>query len=160
MLADADQGRPAPDWIATTGLAHRLPRPLATLLGMLPQLSRYTLVSALALGLDFLVYLSLAGAGMRATLAGVIGYSAGMVLHYALSRRFVFDTAGSAKSERRRFMEFVVSGLVGIVLTAAIIAAATDILQLGVLVAKIIAVGVSFLTVFALRKSVVFASGA
>ena len=57
------------------------------------------------------------------TLSGVVGYACGIVLHYQLSRRFVFATAASQKSAHRRFVEFVASGLIGLAVTAAVIAA-------------------------------------
>src|ERR1700704_3672639 len=75
-------------------------RSLERLRAMAPQLSRYAAVSALALGLDFGVFLALNGAMGHPTLAGVVGYACGIVLHYQLSRRFVFANAASAKSAR------------------------------------------------------------
>ena len=66
-------------------------------LGLVPQLSRYTLVSALALVLDFTVYLLLAAGGMAGALAGAIGYACGLALHYMLSVRYVFDAAGRSQ---------------------------------------------------------------
>jgi len=54
-------------------------------LGLLPQFSRYTLVSALALVLDFTVYLLFAAGGTTGALAGAIGYACGLALHYLLS---------------------------------------------------------------------------
>ena len=59
--------------------------PAAALIAVAPQLSRYALVSALALALDFAVYLALTTLAVRPALAGVIGYAAGTVLHYLLS---------------------------------------------------------------------------
>ena len=102
-------------------------RALEPLRAIAPQLSRYAAVSALALGLDFAVFLALNSAIGYPTLSGVVGYVCGIVLHYQSSRIFVFATATSAKSAHRRFVEFVVSGLIGLALTAAVIAAATGI---------------------------------
>lgn len=144
-------------WIAQSGLASHLPPIAIRLLGLANQLSRYTVVSALALLLDFAVYLSLEDAGMRAAAAGVAGYVAGMVLHFSLSTRYVFKKQARGKTEARRFAEFLMSGLVGIVLTAAVIELATAHLDLAPLYAKLAAVVLSFLTVFLLRRSVVFA---
>jgi putative flippase GtrA len=125
---------------------------------LMPQLSRYGVVSVGALAADFSVYIALFSAAVAASLAGVAGYAVGMVVHYFLSSRFVFKTQGSRKSERRRFVEFLLSGLVGITLTGFIIAIATGAFGVAPIAAKIVAASVSFAAVFAIRRSVVFAA--
>lgn len=128
--------------------------------GLLPQLSRYTVVSVLALGLDFLLFLTLTHAGVaKAAIAGVIGYSAGLVLHFLLSSRYVFNVANAGKSQARLFAEFAATGLVGVLITWAVIALATDIGHLPPVIGKAGAVVVSFAAVFVLRRSVVFTGG-
>jgi putative flippase GtrA len=131
---------------------HDVPR-----LAVLPQLSRYAIVSAMALALDFAVFLSLNAAFGHPTLAGVIGYGCGIVLHYFLSRHFVFNAMRSKKSAHRLFTEFVASGLIGLAVTAGVIALATTLLGWPAIVAKIAAVGASFVGVFLVRRTVVFA---
>ena len=141
------------------GVAANAPRLFRPMIALAPQLSRYSAVSALALGLDFVVYLALVGSGFAAPLAGAIGYAIGLTLHYALSARFVFDARATRKSDGRLFGEFAMSGLVGLFITASIIAIATEMLHLGALAAKMLAAGASFLAVFLLRRSVVFGGG-
>ena len=131
---------------------------LAPLLAVLPQFSRYTLVSALALVLDFFIYLLIAAGGTRLAVAGVIGYACGLGLHYLLSVRFVFDPHAADKAQSRLLAEFVLSGLAGMAITALVLAFAADLGGLPLLPAKMLAVGASFLVVFALRRGVVFAS--
>ena len=128
------------------------------LIGILHQLGRYTFVSAAALALDVAIYAILVGAGWRAALAGAIGYAIGLALHFSLSTRFVFDASRTAKSSWRLFAEFVATGLVGIAITAAIIALATEILHLGAALAKLAAVAASFAAVYLMRRSIVFAA--
>ncbi len=130
---------------------HDIPR-----LAVVPQLSRYAIVSALALALDFGVFLGLNSALGYPTLAGVVGYSCGIVLHYFLSRHFVFWAARSKKSAHRLFSEFLVSGLIGLAVTAGVIAAATGVLGLSAIVAKLLAVAASFIGVFLIRRTIVF----
>jgi putative flippase GtrA len=132
-------------------------RKLAVVPGMLPQFSRYALVSALALILDFAIYLLLAAGGTKVALAGALGYACGLALHYVLSVRYVFDARAAHKGQSRLFAEFAVSGFAGIAITALVIAAAVDTGGMPLLPAKALAVGVSFLVVFVLRRSVVFA---
>lgn len=139
-------------------LASRLLPIVAPVLALLPQLSRYTIVSALALMLDFTAYLLLAAGGMTGALAGAIGYACGLALHYLLSVRFVFDAAAAHKRRSRLITEFALSGLAGMAITALVIAATVDLGGMPLLPAKILAVGTSFLVVFALRRGVVFVS--
>jgi putative flippase GtrA len=106
--------------------ADRVPRTrlhpkLAPALTILPQFSRYTLVSGLALILDFAVYLLLAAGGMQVALAGALGYACGLALHYMLSVRYVFDARAAHKGQSRLFAEFAVSGLAGMAITALVI---------------------------------------
>lgn len=123
-----------------------------------PQLSRYVLVSALALAVDFVVFLTLAGAVMRPSLAGAAGYAVGLAVHYALSLRHVFDARSTAKSEMRLVSEFILSGIAGLAITTIVIAAATELAHLPPLAAKMAAVVASFLVVYALRRCLVFAA--
>jgi putative flippase GtrA len=145
-----DGGMPQTDFIAA------LPRALRSA-GVMPQLSRYALVSVLALALDFAVFLLVNRTIGLATLAGVVGYGCGIILHYYLSRRFVFAAAGSQKSAHRLFSEFVASGLVGLAVTAGVIALATGPLGLSPIMAKVLAVAASFVGVYVIRRTIVFA---
>lgn len=95
--------------------------------------------------------------GTRAAVAGIVGYSFGLVLHYVLSIRYVFQTDVSIKGGLRRFVEFVLSGLIGVAITWLIIAVATEVLHLPALIGKVAAVGTSFVIVFLLRRGIVFA---
>jgi putative flippase GtrA len=125
-----------------------------------PQLSRYAGASVLALGLDFAAYLALLASGFPAPLAGAIGYTMGMTLHYSLSSRFVFDRAATAKAEARLFGEFALSGAAGLAVTALVISGATEVLGASAIEAKVLAAASSFLVVFSLRRTVVFAARA
>jgi putative flippase GtrA len=139
--------------VTVTDLMSRVERIRRTL----PKLSRYTLVSVAALGLDFTVYLALLDAVGFPTFAGVAGYTAGLLLHYNLSVRYVFDAAATQKSMRRTFAEFAASGLVGLGVTASVIWVTTSYLGVPAIAAKGLAVVVSFLAVFMMRHAIVFA---
>ena len=154
-VADSVHSRSDRERLACTQL---IPVRLRGLASIAPQLSRYTLVSALALALDFALYLALTSLAVWPPLAGVLGYAAGTVLHYLLSVRFVFDARATDKAHARLFSEFAVTGVSGMAATAIVIAAATDLAGLSALPAKALAAGVSFLLVFALRRAVVFSA--
>jgi putative flippase GtrA len=146
-----DGGMPQMDFVAS------LVRALRSSRAVMPQLSRYALVSALALAVDFTVFLVLNGMLGYPTLSGVAGYACGIIVHYQFSRRFVFDAARCEKSSHRLFSEFVASGLLGLAITAGIIAFATSALGLAPIAAKVLAAGASFIGVFLIRRTVVFA---
>lgn len=139
-------------------LAQWMQEGMRRLAGIAPQLSRYALASALALALDFALFLVLTSLSVWAPLAGVAGYAAGTVLHYLLSVRFVFDARATEKPHARLFGEFAVTGVSGMAATAGVIAAATDAAGLSPLPAKVLAAGISFLLVFLLRRGVVFST--
>jgi putative flippase GtrA len=124
---------------------------------LLPQLSRYSIVSTVALGVDFGTYVALCTLAINAPLAGIVGYAAGMLGHYFLSSTLVFDIAQSRKSASRRLTEFVFSGMLGLMLTGLIIAVLTEHFSVGPLAAKLFAVLVSFTAVFLMRRWFVFA---
>jgi putative flippase GtrA len=122
-----------------------------------PQLSRYSIASAVALGVDFGVYIALCALTVKAPLAGIVGYAAGMLVHYILSSNLVFDVAQSPKSASRRLTEFVFSGVFGLILTGSTIAVLTELFSIAPLAAKVFAVLVSFTAVFLIRRWFVFA---
>jgi len=124
--------------------------------GIVPQLSRYSVASALALALDFAVYLTLTGSAVPPPVAGVVGYALGTALHFLLSTRFVFDARATDKLHARLLGEFALSGIAGIGITALVIALATEAAGLAALPAKVLAAGASFIIVFGLRRAVVF----
>ena len=124
---------------------------------LIPELSHYTVVSIVALGMDLAVFNAVLFSSMRASLAGIIGYTAGLGVHYVLSRRFVFTAADTAKGDLRRFGEFALTGCVGLAMTWGVIALATDVAHLPAMFGKIVAVGTSFVVVFLLRRGIVFA---
>ncbi len=132
---------------------------LQPLLQRAPQFSRYVVVSVVALGVDFAVFLSLTHfEALKASWAGVAGYAAGLALHFLLSSRFVFERRGLTKSQRRLLAEFAASGLIGIAITWSIIAISVEILGLPPIAGKVLAVGISFVAVYRLRRAVVFKS--
>jgi putative flippase GtrA len=124
---------------------------------VVPQLSRYSVVSIAALATDVLVYISLCALAVNVPVAGIIGYAVGMIAHYALSTAFVFDVAHARKSAPRRLAEFAGSGLLGLMLTGFIIAAMTDYFAASAIAAKVVAIIISFLAVFLVRRCIVFA---
>lgn len=125
-----------------------------------PQLSRYTVVSLVALCVDLAIYRGLTVGGARAVSAGVVAYLIGGVVHYVLSAQFVFDVAASSKPAARRFGEFWLSGVLGLAITAGMIWIGADLLKLPPMLAKLAAVGFSFVAMYIVRRNIVFAQSA
>jgi putative flippase GtrA len=119
---------------------------------------RYLVVSATALACDVAVYAALIGSGMRATAAGAAGYTFGMLVHYALSTRWVFPDAGGMRRTAPTLAKFLATGLLGLATTAAIIDVLTREHLVGAFAAKAAAVGAAYVIVFLLRRTYVFAT--
>lgn len=130
---------------------------IARALAPVPIYLRYVAASLLALGADMGVFLAALDSGIPATAASAIGYSAGIVAHWLVSSRLVFDASPTDGAERHRQKAlFVMTAFVGLGLTVAIIAAATR-AGLDPRLAKLIAIGMSFQAGWLLRRRVVFA---
>ena len=119
---------------------------------------RYILASVGALAVDVGTFLALIGFGMAATPASSIGYSIGIVTHWLLSSRAVFQDSvaerGSGVRARQKAL-FVISALIGLGLTTAIVAIGVW-SGLDPRLAKLIAIGASFFATWLLRSRIVF----
>ena len=118
---------------------------------------RYVLASVGALAVDVGSYLGFMEAGLHPTPASAMGYSLGILAHWLLSSRAVFqDSVAEGGMERNKQKAlFVVSALVGLALTAAIV----EVGEWGgahPLISKGIAIIVSFIATWLLRSKIVF----
>ncbi|GLV22304.1 hypothetical protein TomMM35A_21530 [Sphingobium sp. TomMM35A] len=118
-------------------------------------LVRYVLASLCALCADMLLFLALLRIDVPPTLAGAIGYTGGLLLHWLISVRFVFPSAVGPTTKQR--LGFVVSAVVGIGVTSGLISA-LGAAGMAPAMAKLFAIPVSFLAVYAIRKYGVFAA--
>ncbi len=118
---------------------------------------RYLLASIGALAVDMGAFLALLALGLWPVLASTIGYVLGIVAHWILSSRTVFtqSVADERGARNRQKALFVGSALVGLALTAMIVGTGSA-LGLDSRLAKIVAVGASFVATWLLRKQVVF----
>lgn len=118
---------------------------------------RYIGASVGALAVDVGSFLALMALGMLAAPASAIGYTLGILAHWLLSSRTVFqDTVAQRGVERiKQKALFVISALVGLALTTAIVGGA-DVAGLDPRIAKLIAIIVSFIATWLLRSKIVF----
>lgn len=121
---------------------------------------RYLVVSVGALAVDFGSFLALMALGLMAAPASALGYSLGIVAHWLMSSRAVFqDRVASSGNERSKQKAlFVISALVGLALTTAIVGAA-DWAGIDPRLAKLAAIGVSFFATWVIRAKIVFRAG-
>lgn len=118
---------------------------------------RYLLASIGALAVDLGSFLVLLSLGVFAAGASALGYALGILAHWLLSSRKVFhDTVAARGAERTRQKAlFVISALMGLALTTAIVGGA-DMAGLDPRPAKLAAVAASFMLTWALRSRIVF----
>ncbi len=121
------------------------------------RLLRYLLASVGALAVDVGCFLILLSMGTLAALASAIGYSAGILAHWILSSRTVFTDTVAERGHKRTKQKalFVISALLGLALTTAIVGAA-DFYAIDPRLAKLVAIAASFTMTWLLRSRVVF----
>lgn len=118
---------------------------------------RYILASVGALAVDMGCFLLLLATGTGAVVASALGYAAGIAAHWLLSSRAVFTghVAPRGQGRMRQKTLFVLSALLGLALTTAIVGAG-ELAGLDPRLAKLVAIGVSFLATWLMRSRIVF----
>lgn len=121
------------------------------------RLARYGLASAGALAVDLCSFLSLLALGAPAASASALGYALGIVAHWLLSSRAVFigSVAGRGAARTRQKALFVISALIGLTITTAIVSMA-DLSGIDPRLGKFVAILASFTVTWMLRNKVVF----
>ena len=122
---------------------------------------RYGVVSVGALAVDMGIFLALLQSGLLSALAAAFGYAAGIFAHWMLSSRKVFQDRVSERGTRERTQQkamFVVSALLGLVLTMAVVGAG-ELIGIDPRIAKVFAIILSFTLTYLLRNVVVFRVG-
>ena len=121
------------------------------------RLIRYAIASVGALAVDMGMFLALLTLGVWPAAASAASYSLGIVAHWLMSSRAVFsDLVAERGTERtRQKAMFVVSALIGLAVTTAIVWTGSD-TGADPRAAKGVAVLVSFAVTWLLRQRVVF----
>lgn len=131
-----------------------LPGPLAVLNRF--SITRYLLASIVSLAFDVALFMVLVTLMMEASIASILGYSAGIVVHWLISSSFVFPgkKRGGAALQFQR-LGFVATALLGLAITFGIVKWMTA-LGFVPLAAKGAAIFVSFFAVYLTRRFGVF----
>lgn len=122
----------------------------------LRRLLRYTGVNIASVAVDYTIFLSLMKLIGMPVLASTIGHAIAFSLNYVLSRKLVFGRAGEHKGEQRLFAEFLATGVLGLALTASVTAAGIYLLDAAPIVAKTVAMLITFVTLYIIRSRLVF----
>lgn len=122
---------------------------------------RYVLASVGALAVDVGSFLALMAVGVAPALASAIGYSFGILAHWLMSSRAVFQghVASGGRARARQKALFVISALLGLAMTTAIVAAG-DWSGVDPRLAKVFAIVASFTATWLIRSRIVFRSSA
>ncbi|WP_423415471.1 GtrA family protein [Hyphomicrobium sp. B1] len=116
----------------------------------------YTGVNLSATIIDYIIFLTLTHAFGWPILQSVISYSIATIVNYGLTRTFVFRHGLSPKSEHRRFLEFLATNAVGLLITAVVIWLTVHEWGLKPFLGKTISVLICFVTLYYVRTQIVF----
>jgi putative flippase GtrA len=119
---------------------------------------RYGLASTLALACDVAIYALALRMPTAPAAAGALGYATGLLVHYALSSGWVFPDRTGERRILPTFAKFAASGLMGLIMTTAVIGLLTETGMSSAFVAKAVAVALTYFAVFLVRRRYVFAS--
>ena len=121
------------------------------------RLARYFGASVIALGADVGIFLALLQLGVFAAAASAGSYSIGILVHWLASSRQVFQdmVAERGLARTRQKAMFIVSALLGLALTTAIVWAGHN-AGIDARLSKIVAIGASFVLTWTLRSKLVF----
>lgn len=124
-----------------------------------PTYIRYGLGSVVALGADMGLFIMLLHLGTAPIPASATAYMLGVLVHWLISSRLVFTSAAAPRGPARRRQKglFLGSALLGLAITTAIVALG-GLVGLLPVVAKLIAIAVSFQATYVVRRTMVFAS--
>ncbi len=140
-----------------TGLAVQGGRSWAVPALLTGTFARYVAASVIALAADASSFFVMLHAGLAPALAAASGFAVGIVVHWLVSSRVMFATGVMAAGPERRRQQalFLASALLGLGLTTLIVGVGAHV-AINPLLAKAVAVAVSFGTTSRLRYLYVF----
>jgi putative flippase GtrA len=128
-----------------------------SVLARIKEFVRYFAASALALGVDFSLYVGgVKYLGLHYLVSAVIGFLSGLAVVYLLSIRWVFAHRSIGRSWKKEFVLFTVVGILGMLLNEAILYMGVDWLSFDYRLAKVASAGIVFTFNFSVRKLLLF----
>ncbi len=124
------------------------------------QAARFAVIGVLNTSVDFGVFL-LALAFLTSSLvaANVLSWTVAVTGSYVMNSFITFAAESGRRLRFRAYAGFIGSGLAGLIANTATLLVAAELLLLPVVLAKVLAIGVSFLVNFSLARFVVFRPG-
>jgi putative flippase GtrA len=123
----------------------------------LRELWGYALVSGVSLAVDAsILWILVNRLAWHYLPASAVSYTAGAGVSYVLSVSFVFHFRNVSRRQLE-FVSFVVLGLAGLLVNAAVLSLGITCVGLGLLTAKLVAAICTFTTNFLLRRQLLFA---
>ncbi|HVZ03293.1 GtrA family protein [Hyphomicrobium sp.] len=119
-------------------------------------LLRYTGTNAISTVVDYTLLLTLTHFFGMPALQSAFAYAVAVVVNYGLTKKYVFVQDMSHKSEHRLFMEFIGTGFIGLVLTAAVVWLTVHVMKMPAVEGKTIAVLLCFVMLYFVRRHIVF----
>ena len=121
------------------------------------QAARFAVIGVLNTSVDFGVFL-LALAFLTSSLvaANVLSWTVAVTGSYVMNSFITFAAESGRRLRFRAYAGFIGSGLAGLIANTATLLVAAELLLLPVVLAKVLAIGVSFLVNFSLARFVVF----
>jgi putative flippase GtrA len=119
-------------------------------------LLRYTGTNVISTIVDYTLLLTLTHFFGMPALQSAFAYSAAVIVNYGLMKKYVFVGDMSHKSEHRLFMEFVGTGFIGLLLTAAVVWLTVHVMKLPAVEGKTVALLLCFVVLYFVRRHVVF----
>jgi putative flippase GtrA len=119
-------------------------------------LLRYTGTNVISTVVDYTLLLTLTHFFGMPALQSAFAYSAAVVVNYGLMKKYVFVGDMSHKSEHRMFVEFVGTGFIGLLLTAAVVWLTVHVMKLPAVEGKTVALLLCFVVLYFVRRHVVF----
>ena len=120
------------------------------------QFIRYGLISAIALSVDLLILIFATEVlGMFYLISAAISFLIGLVVSYQLSIKHVFMYRKYA-GKKIEFTLYVITGIVGLVIMEALLFFITEYWDMHYLISKLQATIVVFISVYLLRKFILF----
>jgi len=117
---------------------------------------RYIGVNLASMAVDYAVFLTLTHLFGLPIIQSIIAYSVALAVNYSLTKKFVFVHDMSHKSEHRVLLEFIGTGMLGLVLTAGVIWVTVHLMTLPPADGKTIAVLICFVVLYVVRSRLVF----
>jgi putative flippase GtrA len=119
-------------------------------------LLRYTGTNVISTVVDYTLLLTLTHFFGMPALQSAFAYSAAVVVNYGLMKKYVFVCDMSHKSEHRMFVEFVGTGFIGLLITAAVVWLTVHVMKLPAVEGKTVALLLCFVVLYFVRRHVVF----